>query len=83
VEERGRARSVTQRRFGEEPGSDGAPPAPASPSQRAPPLPASSASEISREPSDLELRERQMRWLRERDRFLARSPAGAETEKEP
>jgi hypothetical protein len=70
MEERGGTRRMTQQRFdladrSAEPSQEVAarPPEAAPPS--APPLP------IPREPSDVDLRERQMRWLRARLRFEA------------
>jgi hypothetical protein len=74
VEERRPTHGVTQRRFEVEPSTPVAPaapvpvpslpgPAPAKLTDAPPPAP--------QRPSDLELRERQMRWLKERDRFVA------------
>jgi hypothetical protein len=74
MEERGRARPVKQRRF-EEPEAN--PPSPAS--EESPPEISSSPPSpppdpIPRTPSDLELRARQLRWIRERERMLRSEP---------
>jgi hypothetical protein len=70
VEERDGARGMTQRRFDlapepQDPSKEVTAPPPEPVPSGAPPLP------IPREPSDLALRERQMRWVRARLRFEA------------
>jgi hypothetical protein len=70
VEERDRARRMTQQRFdlpedSPDLSQEGTVPPPETLAPTAPPLP------VPREPSDLGLRERQMRWVRERLRFEA------------
>jgi hypothetical protein len=70
MEERSGARNVTQRRFDQtaEPAeSEKSTPEP--PSEAAPPAP--TLAPIARDPSDLQLRERQTRWIKERLRFQA------------
>ncbi len=73
MEEGGSARRVTQRVLDVPDGSEREPsdPAPADPPAPAGPdaAPPPALPPISREPSDLALRERQARWLRERARF--------------
>ncbi len=67
--ERDGARSVSQRRLDGEP-ADEAPPIPTVDAASPPPAPRSTSSPpLSREASDLGLREREMRWRRERARF--------------
>jgi hypothetical protein len=70
VEERGVPRGVNQRTFDVR--SDEVPTA-ASPSVPvSPAVPLGEPKGVARGPSDLALRERQLRWMRERARFLAR-----------
>ncbi|MGD0249902.1 MAG: hypothetical protein ABSB97_03300 [Thermoplasmata archaeon] len=75
MEARDGARRVTQRQLAvADEASSEAPPPPVAPwaaSPEMPPPPSPPLPPISHEPSDLALRDRQARWMRERARFEA------------
>ncbi len=76
--ERDRARPVTQRKF-EEVVESAPPPPPAPPAGRSEEGPPPAPSEpIPRAPSDREFRARQLKWILERERVSADSPAAGE-----
>jgi len=82
MEERRGARSLMQRRFDVDPETP-PPPAPAEPpveTPPSPPTPPPAAAVPPRAPSGDSLRERQLRWLKERAKFEARRPAEVGTD---
>jgi len=72
MEGRNGARPLTQRTFDEEetPSPEEDPPAPTDVSIPPEPLP---SEPVSREPSDVGLRARQLKWVQERERAIGRS----------
>lgn len=72
MESRSGARPLTQRTFDENeaPPPEGESPAP---TLTAPPPDAPAMEPISRDPSDRNLRDRQLKWIRERERAVRRA----------